>query len=450
MELLPETSFPGVPLSGTAPSARPYSGLFGGAEPAGRQKHTLTLSGSLFAAYSTNIIPAQAADEPALPNARSLLAGGTGSVNYGRTWSHASIGAHANASQSWVEAYEELGSPWIGRWDAGVHGAYSKSLGRRAKLSASGRVGYSPYVQFGVPNFGPGSIPSVPTDIPGLDYTLAHDPSIFTTGNASVSYALNAKSSLEAYYSATRQIFISSDPQNFDSVDQGAGGRYRYQFGRFVGIRAGYGYRRGSFGGPDNPPVSNHFIDVGADAGYGRSYALTRRTTFSFTTSSGIFTSESTGEGQGEESFDPQTNVFVGGSADLIHAMGRSWSAATGYRRSVSYEVGFDEPVLSDTAHATLGGLITSRLNFSASAFYTKGSVGFSGDDNGFASSSTIASLNFGITRHVASYAQWFYYHSFFEQGVDLPGYLPPTLDRQGVQVGLTAWLPVIGSRGRR
>ena len=117
--------------------------------------------------------------------------------------------------------------------------------------------------------------------------------------------------------------------------------------------------------------VSNHFIDVGADAGYGRSYALTRRTTFSFSTNSGVFVGREPATAATDDSFDPQTRLFVGGSADLTHTMGRSWVASTGYRRGVSYEVGFDQPLLSDTALASLSGLITPRLDFNASAFYT-------------------------------------------------------------------------------
>jgi hypothetical protein len=450
VENLPPTSFPGVPLSGTTRSVRPYSGLFGGAEPTGRQKHSLSLSGSLFSAYSTNVAPEPVPGEPALPDGeRSLLAGGAGSVNYARSWSNAAIGAHANGSRSWVEAYEELGSPWIGRWDVGVDGGFSKSIGPRTRFGASGSATYSPYLQFGVPNFGAGGISSLPDDIAGLDYALARDPSVSTVGNATLSYALNRKSSLDFYYSAYRQTFVASDPQNFDRFDQTVGGRYRYQFGRFVGARAGYGYRRGRSGGPEDEPISSHFIDVGADAGYGRSYALTRRTTFSFSTDSSVFVGEFGGGGP-DDTFDPQTRLFVGGFANLTHSMGRTWVAETGYRRGVSYEVGFDQPLLSDTASGSLSGLITSRLDFSAYAYWTTGSVGFSGADNGYGSSSAVASLRYALSRNLAAYTQYFYYHYMFEQGVALPGYLRPNLDRQGVSVGLTAWLPLIGPRGRR
>ncbi len=81
---------------------------------------------------------------------------------------------------------------------------------------------------------------------------------------------------------------------------------------------------------------------------------------------------------------------------------------------------------------------------------YTGGQVGFSGDDNGFATATAVANLRYAISSNLAAYTQYFYYHYLFQQGVTLPGYLQTNLDRQGVSVGLTAWLPLIGPRGRR
>ena len=107
-------------------------------------------------------------------------------------------------------------------------------------------------------------------------------------------------------------------------------------------------------------------------------------------------------------------------------------------------------PLLGDTAFGSVTGLITSRLDLVATGSYTSGTVGFSGDDNGYGTASAVASLRFAVSRHLATYAEYFYYHYDFGQSVTLPGYLPPRLDRQGVTVGLTAWLPLIGSRGRR
>jgi hypothetical protein len=449
---LPATSFPGVPLSGTAPSARPFSGLFGGAEPAYRRKHSLTLSGSLFAAYSTNVAPQslEGQSDPQIGHA-SPLAGGSGSVNYSRNWDSGAVGAHLDASRSWIEAYQDTRNPWVSRWNVGVDGGISRDLTRRTRVGARGSVGYSPYVTFGVNEFSAGSIATLPGDIPGLDYALARDPSVLTTASATVSYALNRKSSLEASYELRDRRFVASSPQQFDRLEQFAGGRYRYRFSRYAGLRVGYGHRRTSFGGPDAEPIANHTIDLGLDAGYGRSYALSRQTTFSFSTDSSLFVDETVdNRTTGDDSFDPRTRVFFGGSADLTHTMGRSWAARTGYRRGVSYEAGFDRPLLSDTALGALSGLITERLDFNAAAHYTSGRVGFSGADNGYDTSSATARLRYAITRELATYAQYFYYHTAFQRNVVLPYYLQPNLNRQGVSVGITAWLPLIGPRGRR
>lgn len=443
-------TFPGVPVSGIAPSATPFRGLFGGAEPIGRQKHALNLSGSIFAAYSTNIGPSPTVNPLTETfDQDSRMAGGSGSVVYSRQWDAAQFGAQASGGQSWVAAYEDSGDPWLTRWSAGVDGGFSKRVGSRTNFSASGSADYSPYLTYGTFGFLPGTITGLPVDTPGLDHVQTRDPSVRSNAHAQVSWALTRTSSVEAYYSLTAQTFVSSDPQNFDRLDHTVGGRYRYQFGRYVGLRAGYGYQRSTLGGPDGTPWANHFIDLGVDAGYGRSYALTRRTTFAFSTDSGVFTNQRSST-QSDEGFDPDTRLFVGGNASLTQTIGRTWSATAGYNRAVNYTVGFVEPMLSDSAYASLGGLFTTRLDFTATAHYTTGQVGFSGQQNGYGTSSANAVLRYAVTRNLAAYAQYFYYHYMFESGVTRPDYLKPQLDRQGVSVGLTAWLPLIGSRGRR
>ncbi len=214
-ELLPATSFPGVPLSGTLPSMRPYQGLFGGSEPLSRlTKHSLSLSGSLFGAYSTNVAPQLTGDEIVpLEGERSVLAGGSGSLNYLRNWSNATFGAHADGSRSWVEAYEEAGQPWINRWNVGVLGGFSKQLGRKARFNVSGSADYSPYLQFGVFNFVSDGIFRLPNEPAGLDCVLARDPSVWTRGAVTSSYALSRKSSLEGYYNIFLQNFVAADAQ---------------------------------------------------------------------------------------------------------------------------------------------------------------------------------------------------------------------------------------------
>ena len=48
------------------------------------------------------------------------------------------------------------------------------------------------------------------------------------------------------------------------------------------------------------------------------------------------------------------------------------------------------------------------------------------------------ARLRLGLSRNVAAYVEYLYFHYDFERRVDLADGLPPTLDRQTVRVGLT------------
>ncbi len=439
----------GVPESGTTLSSRPFLGLFGGAEPAAKRRHSLSLSGSLYGAYVKNVSPAPV-DGVSDPRAglESLIAGGSGAMNYSRSWDAGSIGAFLNGSRAWAEQYSDDGDPWINRWDVGLNAGFSKALSRRTRFRASGSVGYSPYLQLGNQfDFGSGNIASLPPTA-GLDFAVVRDPSLTTDVGSGVSVSLSSKSSIDAYVGGRFQTFVSSDAQNLDRSDVTGGARYNYRFGRFLGAHAGYAYQRSDVGTPDAEPFTRHNLDLGLNSGYGRSYALTRRTTFSFSTDSSLFLAQDLNPG--DAVFDPETRVFIGGSADLTHTIGRSWVARTGYRRSVGYVAGFSQPLLSDTGFAAVSGLVAPRLDFNAATYYTAGNVGFSGADNGFASTSSSVGLRYAITRNLATYAQYFYYHYLFESGVTLPGYLAPELDRQGVTVGLTAWLPLIGSRGRR
>jgi hypothetical protein len=114
----------------------------------------------------------------------------------------------------------------------------------------------------------------------------------------------------------------------------------------------------------------------------------------------------------------------------------------------VNYEVGFADAFLTDTASVDVGGLLAPRLDFTAGAFYTRGSVGFKSNDNGFSNTAAFANLRSAITKNLAVYAQYFYYKYGFQSGVTLPSFLQPELDRQGVTVGLTAFLPLVGKRG--
>ena len=435
---------------GMSGSGRRFAGLFGGAAPSRDEPQTLTLSASVFGGrFEGDTVGAQRMEGDLLGEGQSTYGGAGASLTYGRAWTSASIGASGTANLSYVPAYEDRDlDPWVNRWSVGANGAFNKELTRRLAVAGGALVDYSPYFQQDllsqvlVPTIAP-----VSNNVPGLDFALERDPSIHTTTRGSLTYSLGQKSAIEGYYDYVRRDFVSSGERGY--LNQSVGGRYRYRFSRWVGVRAGYGYRTARYGAPDAEPLQSHEFDLGADTGYGRSFSLARRTSFSFSTGSSLVAGQRITEGAPETTDDGRTHFVLTGSTDLTHAWARSWSANVGASRSLRYELGFSEPFLANAVYAGVGGLLTARLDVSATATYTSGAVGFGGADNGFGTSSAAAGVRWALVRQVAAYAQYFYYHYEFESGVTLPGYLRRGLDRQGVSVGLTTWIPLIGSRGR-
>jgi len=412
-----------------------FRGLFGGAAPARDNMLDFTASG--FAGYVQDIVPA---GQPSLPS--STFQGANASLTFQRQWQHATVGAYGNAGTSYFNDAPADQSPWINRWDVGARAGFDRPIARRTTFSADGSVGYSPYYGFGTIGqgifTGTGNIQS----IPGFDYTVAKQPTLNFAGHVTVSQALSPRSSLEAYYTMNTVAFLESATVDGFGAQrtQTVGARYRYSINRYVSARAGYGYMRSVYGGIDSEPVVSHILDVGVDGGYGKEYRIARRTTFSFDTRSSIFVADQVST---DEAFHPTTQFFLGGSVALAHRWARTWRADARYDRSAGFVDGFRDPVFSNTTSASVNGLPLPRLDFTASTSYAFGNVGFGGVDNSFSTTTATAQLRYALSRNIATYGQYFYYRYHFDAGVVLPGTVTPMLDRQGVSVGVTLWLPL-------
>jgi hypothetical protein len=58
------------------------------------------------------------------------------------------------------------------------------------------------------------------------------------------------------------------------------------------------------------------------------------------------------------------------------------------------------------------------------------------------------AQIRSAISRNIAAYALYYYYLSDLSAGVAVPIGAPRYVDRNGVRVGITAWLPLWYGRG--
>lgn len=443
------TASPDQPVP-AATSRSPFRSLFGGAAAVDDRKQSLDFTGSIFAAYVKNTDPATVPGivDPRT-NPESRYAGASAALRYSKRWTGASVAAYANSGLAYL--FEGTADdPWLDRWNVGVSASYTRPMGTRTNFALSGSSTYSPYYQLGTGLFSPGTI-APPSQDPGLDFVVARDPSIASAGSATLIHRLSRRSSIDLFYGVFTNTFLSDSAARSDQLDQFAGGRYRFQLNRYVSLRAGYAYRVTTNSAPGLGQVGRHEFDVGLDGAYGlgRSYAISRRTSFSFQVTPSVFIGE---QYQIQEAAsddlqtvsDPSLRLFLGGNAELQHTWGRTWAARAAYLRSAGYEVGFERPVLRDSASATVGGLLAPRLDFTAAVAFTSGTVGLTGQDNGFGTTTATTALRASITRLLAAYVQYFYYRYNFDRGVRLPSDLAPQLDRQGASAGLSLWLPLL------
>jgi hypothetical protein len=144
---------------------------------------------------------------------------------------------------------------------------------------------------------------------------------------------------------------------------------------------------------------------------------------------------------------DEGTHVFVTGNASLLHTLSRTWLARGSYQRAVRFVQGFSQPFLSDSVTANVSGYVNRRFSLSFDSSYTGGTVGTADVANSFREYIASAYGQVALSRHWALFGQALYYHHTFDQGVVLPEGLPPGLNRGGIRIGLTTWVPLVAGK---
>ena len=132
------------------------------------------------------------------------------------------------------------------------------------------------------------------------------------------------------------------------------------------------------------------------------------------------------------------------GSAALAHQIGRTWIAQIEYRRGIRHVEGFDRPLLSDSAAATVKGLATRRLELSITTSYLAGTVGLSPGSPDVDSYAASGRVRTALSRTLAAYVEYLFYHYQFAEGAVRPLGVPEKLNRQGARIGLILFVPVI------
>jgi hypothetical protein len=419
-------------------SMRPYRGLFGGAEGVSSRSQMLDLTLSAFGGWDQ---PNSRGPQPVDANDRTIIsgpfAGGAGSLVYTHPGENYNFNAFASAFSGYFPDNKQ--NPWYSSYSGGANAFTGFDLGQKWHVSMGGSAYASSDFRIGFTGAGPGFQPPLAGGNTGFENSLANNPSMAANGSVGMARAFSERSTLSFGYTAHYSHFFASDFSP-DSFGQSASIRYNHKVTRYAGYHLGYAYSRSQILDGRSEALQFSSIDAGAD--YGRALSLTRTTSFSFSTGTAL----STSDGTGDSSFFGTTRVFFVGSAALTQQIGRTWTADVNYSRSLNYQDGFSTPWLTDIASAGIAGLITERIDLSATATYQSAAIGL-GPRN-YSSTYFSTQLRAAITKNLAAFASYYYYVYYFGPAVQIPTGIPRQLDRNGARVGLSAWIPLWASRG--
>jgi hypothetical protein len=409
----------------------PYAGALGGSQGEG-QTQGLNLTAQMFGGWNQNIFPDStpaAAVDPRLQES-STSAGLAAGLLYSRRGDNTQFALNGSANASEYSSSPVLTSAY----QAGT--LLSTKLTRSLTFDANGSATYSPFYDFtpflsgNMSNAGllaggnAGPLPG------GFDYAAAAERVVRLDATVGLTENFTKRTSLSL--GMTGRDWRMLDARQNDMRSWGGNVRLHHSLTRGLGVHLGYGRDQTEYAAAGSAPYVNETIDAGVD--YGDTLKFARRTALTFTTST--MATRYLGE----------THYRLNGSARLTRGFGRSWSANVGYNRTTEFVIGFPAPLLNDSVDAGLGGQLALRVKWSASGGYSRGTVGYGSDK--FTGASATSRLDIAITRSLAAYAQYGYYHYDMPPGSSAVN-LISSFSRQMGTVGLSLSLRLINNDAR-
>ena len=227
---------------------------------------------------------------------------------------------------------------------------------------------------------------------------------------------------------------------------QGDGGSHRAQVAVFrqltrnVSIAPRYTFTESSNHHDDvNPPqpVTQH--EVQAAVQYERRLSSTRQLYVSVGIG-GNHVSTTNEFGVDTQFWEPSLDAAV--QLDL----GRTWSLDGAYRRGVSYLGGLtDRTYITQAVQGGLAGRFGTRWVMNLTTAYSTGDEDALGGSGDYDSIISTASLGMYLGRHALISAAYVYYHYNFGAGSTLSPGAPDSYERNGVRVGISTWVPLVG-----
>jgi hypothetical protein len=421
----PSQPQPQPPGSESRPE-RPYRGVFGGAEGA-MQPEGLSLLLDGYGGRDSNVLASQrgGSNNP-FAGVAGQYVGGSAALNY--LWTRRQSLFAATASGD-IRKYPTLDVPLFQSYAASVNGQFA--MGRRFTVDLRQDATHSSFYQLGfAPRAGASPSEQPVTLPPSADQGLSGSASSGFVSAATLTQTLDSRSTLEYSY-VRRQTHYESDGRDF-LLNRG-NVAFRRGLTRYSTLRLGYGYQQADYGFTD--PIVIQDIDVGID--YARPLSFSRRTRVGFSIGSSVLTRES-------------VNFYrVGGTADITHEIGRTWSLVGAYVRGMQFTEVIPEPIYTDAVTARANGLAGRRLELSLDAHYSTGQLTIDRRGSGLRTYGASPMVQWALTERLALYGTYAFYHYAFGEGVTVPADLRRDVDRHSIRGGVRLWVPLLTHRQR-
>jgi hypothetical protein len=399
---------------------RPYRGIFAsGVDGLGQ---SLTANGTVSGGYDDNLLADATNSSSPRSGRQGALAQVSGGLNYNLTSERAELQAGAGAS---LRYYPSFVQDYYRTYNANLSGVLR--VLDKPNLTAYGSVGYQPVTFLsGLPgvDLDPGLEALVPPD---LDFIASTAQYLSYESGASLNVPLSRRLSFVSSYS-----YRVSDRSDHRVWRQTGVMGLDYELSRDLSLRTGYRYTEAHY---PTRTVHTHSPDVGLD--FHRALSLTRRTSLSF------------GAGVEATQTNDHTRYRATSHVNLAHEIGRSWFANAAYRRGTFFIDTLAEPVFGDSASAGVNGLLTRRIQFSAVAFLSMGSAGFT-EQRQFDTYRGVVTLSTALNRFMNVGADYAYYKYLFDPLIELDPGLPRNINRQSIRAHVSFWAPVMNRTRRR
>lgn len=409
-------------------------GLFGAAIPAAGVRESLTFTASLAEAYDDDIYQdLRPTVELLAPQARGYYTMLVASGGYLKRGRRAQLVLTGNTA---LRYYRDFGD--VVALSHVAIAAFSAEVAQHTTLSVQQSASYSPsylYVLF--PALAPPGLGENVT--PSPDYAASDVEAYSHHTVAKLTRGLSPRNSVTASAEFRYLDYLHENVRLRDGTIRGVGGEFIRGISPSASLNARYHYRAGDLTYTVVPATTTeHGLDVGFL--YTRPYASER--SVDLTALLGVVSIDVP-----EASDNPAIlghHLTMTGQLGATYRLARAWSVAGAYRRGVDYLGELSQPVEMHGASAMVNGLFTPRLEFLASARYATGESALNRGGMFFDTYAGDVRVRYGLTRTLAAYVEYLYYYYDFRRSELLPPGIPGSLERQGVRVGITVWVPAL------